>query len=762
MKKHSSFIVSIFTLVAMLGVSFGLSGTVMAQSSVSGRYQAASPTTTSSPTPTAPTAPATSGFSTLSKIVTLADLGNSKDETLQGVTVTRSYWMRWPSSWTVMSGNAVTIVFSHAPALASYSSMAVDFNGVRIGSVILTPENSDHGNARFAIPNNVINVGGYNALTLQFYMGIHDNYCDDLENPGVWATIHSATFFDLSYRPAVPIPDLSLYPFPLLNRSELLVNQLTIVTPDKPSVAELNAVAVINAKLGQLNTTYGLNVDVIPESRMPTGAVAGNIMYIGQADHLSVLTTKGLPFVKNTGQKIAFVSLDGASLDPDDGILWEDVSPSDPTAVRLIVTGQTENALAKAARGLANDGVYPLLAGQMGIIKNVPQPSPVSGTIEPKMTFSDMGYPDETARGTVKQTISYTFPLSREWQVDTEATLDLHFAHSALLYPQGSTLSVSINGTPVNSVVLNTENVQYGKTTFRIPARLFGIGFNTITINTDIQLPYDPQYQYYCDEDDHYNDAWVTVYSDSILNLPGGPTSLVLDLKDYPFGFIGLPDLSDLAIVVPDAPGSETAQSIAWIVAGLGRYAQGQELSPKVISASNISNMDTSIYSQILIGMPSGNSAIYQLNAVLPLPFVNGLDTPQSPEMIARIIPATGTDSVGYIQSALTDNNQPRLVVTGNSAEGVLWAAKALNDQTLLSQLKDNLAVIQSPTLIYTTSINQNVVLDIPIVPTPTNSSGDFIPASTTTWVLWLAGGLFLVTLLILIISIGSTLIKRR
>lgn len=757
MKRYLSlFMVSIIALTALLGASFGLSGTVMAQSSASGHYQAAIPTPTNSPT-----SQATSPFSTIRKMVSLTDLGQSNDETLQGVLVSRSYGFRWPSSWETLPGNAVTIIFSHAPALASYSSMAVDFNGIRIGSIQLTPDNSDQGIAKFAIPSNAINVGDYNTLTLQFYMGINENYCDDFENPGVWATIHSTTFFDLLYQPVVPAPELSLYPFPLLQGSELVVNQLTIVTPDKPSVAELTAIAVISAKLGQLNTFFDLNVDVIPESRLATDNIVGNIMYVGQADNLRVLNTLGLPIVSNMGQKISFVSLDGTPLDPDDGILWEDVSPSDPTAVRLVVTGQTENALVKAARGLANDSVYPRLAGQLGVIKNVAQPLSVSNTIKPKMTFSDLGYPDSTARGTREGTISYILPLSREWQVYTEATLDLHFAHSALLYPQGSTLSASINGTPVGSVLLNAENVQDGQVTFRIPARLFEIGFNTITITADLQLPFDPQDQYFCDED-NYNDAWVTVYSDSTLNLPGGPTALVLDLGNYPFGYTGLPDLSDLAFVVPDTPASETAQAIAWVAARLGRYTQGQELSPKVISASNISNIDQSNFSQILIGRPSDNSAIYPLSAVLPLPFVAGQDTPQNPDTISEIVPATGRDSVGYIQSALTDDNQPRLIVTGNSTEGVLWAAKALNDQTLLNQLKDNLAIIQSPTLIYTTSINQRVAADIPIVPPPTSSSNNLVPASTTTWILWLAGGLLLVTLLFLFISIRTTLFKRR
>ena len=88
------------------------------------------------------------------------------------------------------------------------------------------------------------------------------------------------------------------------------------------------------------------------------------------------------------------------------------------------------------------------------------------------------------------------------------------------------------------------------------------------------------------------------------------------------------------------------------------------------------------------------------------MPFVEGTNTLQNPEKIAQIMSPTGSGSIGYIQSALTADGKPRLVVTGNSTEGVLWAAKALNDQVTVDELKGDFAVLDSPGSVYAASIS--------------------------------------------------------
>jgi len=718
-------------------------------------------TTEAIPTEATPTAVSTvAGLS--DEVFTFEEIGYPDDDTAQGVNVSRTYGIRWPESWIIQSGSSVTIEFSHPLALAEYSTMAADFNGVRIGSVALTAANVDHGSVRFNIPANLIQ-SGYNGLTLIFYMGISENHCDDLDNPGVWATIHNTSFFTLPYEQAKATPDLGVFPYPFLQPSELIVNQVTIIVPDDPKPTELNAVATLAAKLGQLNSYFNMNVTVLPASQAnQPSTLSGNLIYVGLADHLRVLSTEKLPFVDDSGGIIKFIYADGKLVNQNDGILWTDVSPSNDKSARLIVTGQTDQALEKAAKGLADDSVYTRLIGQFGIIQEVPT-TYSTALMKPVLNLEDLGYADATAAGTTQQAVDYVLQLTGEWRVASEATLNLHFAHSALLNPRSSTLTVQVNGIPIGSSLLSADNAENGQAAFKIPARLFQIGNNTLTIVTDMQLPYDPENQYFCDEDQTIN-AWVTVFADSALTLPEGPTSLVLNLRDFPAGFTKTGDLSDTAFVVADEADWSAAQAIAWIAARVGRFSASTAFAPSVIPESQYPKDGDAATNHILIGEPLQNQAISQLSDILPLPFAKGSNDLQNPEKIAQITMPNGSGSIGYLQCALSKNGQPRLVVSGNSAEGVLWAAKALYDQVLASQLKGNYAVMDSTGTVFAVFESQEVVGGIETATQPVVSESPLqkITGSGITWVMWLAGGLLIVTFIFILIFAVTTLRKKK
>lgn len=757
MKNKS--IINILVVFVVIAVSFlSILGKVYGDSFREGKQvQEILTTQTATPATDQPPVLVDSQVDTRKISLSLEEIGYTEDITVQGVTVSQSYGVRWPGTWAIKSGSTLTLEFSHPQNLASYSTVAVDFNDVRIGSIILTPENSDHGSIVLDIPANLIRIG-YNDLTLQFYMGISDNYCDDLENPGVWATIHNTTALTFPYEKTAPTTDLSLFPYPFLQESELLVNQVTFVVPDRPSPAELNAVSILSAKLGQLNSFYTMDIKVLPISK--AGDVLGNVVYVGLAQNINNLFIEEFPFVKMIDKTAYFVSLQGEALNQDDGILWVDISPTDPKSARLIVTGQTGKAVETAAKGLANDSVYVRLVGQMGIIQDVPTAAK-TGVMKPVLAFEDLGYVDQTASGTVKQTINYVLSLPSEWRVATEAVLDLHISHSDLIYAQGSVLTVAVNDIPVGSKLLTPENADYGEVLFNIPARLFTIGSNTLSVITDIQLPYDPQDQYFCNKD-HFNDAWVTVYSDSTLTLPDGPRTLILDLKNYPSGYAGADNLSDFAFIVPDASDSTIAQAVAWIASRLGQNSNSMEFSPSVISGSEMTS-ETHYQYEILIGEPSKNPAVVAINDILPVPFDKGKTTLQNPDQIAQIISPSGSGSIGYIQSVLTSDGQSRLVVTGNSTEGVLWAAQALNDQNTLDQLKGDFAVLNSPGAVYSAIVSEEATAPIESISVQAvESTVQSIFGVSTKWVLMLAGGMILLTLLILTIFVAISVRKRN
>jgi len=667
------------------------------------------------------------------RTLTLAELGYSKDETLQGVRATREYGVTLPPTWRVQPENVLVLRFSHSPALRSNSSLVVDWNGTRLGSVLLTAENVKEGTLRVTIPDALIR-SGYNALRIETYMGIQDDFCADVDNPAVWVTVHSSSYLQLNFLAQPPETDLGAFPRPFIEPSPLVTNTVTFVLPDAPNIAELTAVATISARLGQLAAWRPLKVDVVAASAFDQ--VTTHRIVIGARERLP--RGLSLPIVKASGAETMFTDLRGDPLPRGAGVLWEQLTPP-RDALMLVVTGDDDAAMLTAARALASTPTAARLSGPLGVVLQVPPPKG-NGTIGQTLTLEELGYRDITAQGSREQTLNYVIPLPMAWQIQEGATLDLHFAHSALLDTSKSSLNVLLNGTPVGSILLTPQTAADGRVTFALPTRLFRMGENSLTLVGNIQVARSTRGTTDC-LNAYYREAWLVVYADSRLRIPGAPAALPATLSNYPRAFLGAMDLSDVTFVVPAASNLAIARALAWMTAQLGHWAQGEALAPLVVDAHTA----PATRYQILLGRPSQNPAIAKLNSVLPQPFQVQSDEPAPVAQVAQVLPPRG--AIGYLQ-ATTIDQQPRLVVTGNSDEGLLWAAEALSTPELLGKLRGDLAILSAAGSLTTLEVRtkeSSTALSLAQA-TPTTDGTPRMPS----WVLALTVGLFFVTLVIL------------
>lgn len=671
------------------------------------------------------------------RTLTFAELGYSKDETLHGVRATREYGVMLPQHWQVQAGNTLVLRFSHSPALRPNSSLAVDWNGTRLMSVLLTADNVKEGSLRTEIPAALIRPG-YNVLRVETYMGIQDDFCTDIENPAVWMTVHSSSYLQVNFIAQPPTADLGAFPAPFIEPSSLVTNTVTLVLPDQPSIAELTAVATIGAKLGQLAAWRPLHVDVQSASTFDPHRATMHLIVIGTRERLPHILD--LPIVKTSNAGTRFTDLRGEPLPPSAGVLWAQLVPQ-RDVLMLVVTGEDESALLTAARALASTPTYTRLNGPLGVVLQVPPPKGNS-TPEQTLTLEALGYRDITSQGSREQTLNYVIPLPMAWQIQEGATLDLHFAHSALLDANKSSLNVLLNDTPVGSILLTSKTATDGRVTFALPARLFRTGENTLKIVGNIQIARHIQDTTDC-LNTYYREAWLVVYADSRLRIPGAPTNLPATLSNYPRAFIGAMDLSDLAFIVPTQSNVAIARALVRMTARLGRWAQGDTLAPLVVDAQT----PTTARYQILVGRPSQNPAIAKLKSVLPQPFSSDSDEPEPVAHVAQVLPPRG--SVGYLQ-ATTLGTQPRLVVTGNNDEGVLWAADALSTPELLGKLRGDLVIVNAPASLTALEVRtkDNPAALTVTQPTPLPNGTSAMP----TWVFALTGGLFLITVIILLL----------
>lgn len=675
---------------------------------------------------------------------TFADLGYSVDQTFRGVLVTHAYNIRWPDAWTVQPGNTLNLHFSHSHVLNESSSLAVDWNGTRLSSILLLPDNADHSVLQVDIPENLIQLEN-NQLRIVLYMGIHDDFCIDLDNPAVWTTIHSSSYLEFSYYLNKPILDLGLFPKPLIDGSTLVKNHITFVLPSKPTLIELNVLAALSSKLGQLAAWRLIEVDVkYGPSVAELQEIEGDQIYIGMLDNLGKYGFINFNPIPKDNQKSGV------------GLLLEQYLPWDETSVAIVISGLDEYSVQIAGQALADESTYTLLSGQSGIILDPPLSDAEAGVPGMVITLMELGYTDITTHGIHDQTININIPLPMAWIVETEGTFTLHFAHSELLYAQQSSVNILLNDTPVSSIALTQENAKDESVLIRLPARLFKVGDNKLSILTNMNLLKDYEDRLRCWYD-YYDEAWFVVYADSQLNLPPGPAEITVDLSDYPYNFIGLSDMSDTAFVLPDNPSEAVGKALAWVGGRIGHYVDGKALYPIVVDAKTSLGLGNKVPYQILIGEPTDNVAIQTLNDTLPLPYKVGSNEPENLERYADILPRY--DSVGYIQTVITSEKQPRLIVTGNNDEGITWAAEALSDPQLIGALDGDLVILNVQDRLFTASVHVETPRQItaPVTDEGVNSS-----ASPTMWIFSLSGILLFVTVCILLTIVVVDAINRR
>jgi len=175
--------------------------------------------------------------------------------------------------------------------------------------------------------------------------------------------------------------------------------------------------------------------------------------------------------------------------------------------------------------------------------------------------------------------------------------------------------------------------------------------------------------------------------------------------------------------------------------------AEAEMLVPSVVDPQ--ATLPTATH-RILVGLPTQNAAVAGMNDRLPQPFQPGTDQPVPVDSLPQVVPAAG--ATGLVQAVLSDDGMPVLVVTGTTEQGVAWAAGVLADPDLRSSLKGDLAIVDGPSRFVTAEVHYAAAEKfVTVSPPETPVSAALRPVS---WVVWLAGGVFLLAILVLIFVI--------
>jgi hypothetical protein len=309
------------------------------------------------------------------------------------------------------------------------------------------------------------------------------------------------------------------------------------------------------------------------------------------------------------------------------------------------------------------------------------------------MTLASLGYEDEIVYGARPQDYRFYFRLPFGWHLEETPFFVLKFAHAEVLDPYESVIDIRLNSVPVGSALLDGSNAKEGELTVSLPKRALSTGRNRLEVGVEMNFP-DSDNDYKCrvlaDER-----AWTVISSGSEIFLPYNVLDLRPDLSLFPYPFSQGSGFDQTLFVLPDQLSPSRLNDLIQFAVRLGSATTTEDISAHVAYASEIDEGIRRSHHLILLGRPTENALLREVNAYLPQPFVPDSDIlePLIVDTVAFVLNPDRDAGLLEIANSPWDENYSLLAVTGTTDKGVRLAVQALLEED--NRLKGNLAVIE-------------------------------------------------------------------
>jgi hypothetical protein len=546
--------------------------------------------------------------------------------------------------------------------------------------------------------------------------------------------IHPTSYFNFPHDIVQPSTSLINFPRPIFQNSFFPDSALLII-PDQPTAAELQAALTVAAGLGKLSSNR-LLLDMITLSNLREDLTKKNLILIGKAGSLPILDGLNLP-LRSVGGQFQFA---GGSA--DDGLVEMINSPWSNSHVVLIVSASTDIGVVKAAQAISSGVIRPNQFENLAIIEQV-NIQPASGPQAVDQTLSDLGYQFRSFQDRGEYSEEYSFNVPAGMVVSTETYFDMVYGHSSLIDYTASQIVVLLNDQPIGSIKMNdtTAALPTNHAEIIIPPSAVLPGINRLTVRVKLEPVND------CTPPNTQG-MWVNIWPQSLIHLPLMTTSfnpvISQDLAAYPTPFIYNSTLGSTAFVV-ERNNLDSWRNAMQIAVSLGYQANGPLTQFSVFYGDAMPVEERSKYHLLVIGRPSQMPIVNDMNDDLPAPFLNGLDIASengSFQVTYRIPPDS---PMGYVETMLSPWNSENVVlaILGNTTQGVNWAAGALVDSTLRSQLAgrfaavNNKQIISSNTRYLESGSDEFQPTEVPnIITTPVTGTATGPSVSRPAWIL--------------------------
>ncbi|UUW69850.1 cellulose biosynthesis cyclic di-GMP-binding regulatory protein BcsB [Pseudomonas oryzihabitans] len=464
----------------------------------------------------------------------------------------------------IVSAAKVTLNYTYSPALLpELSQLNVLVNDEVAASIPLPKETAGTPQTRVVdIPPRLITE--FNRLSIQL-IGHYTMQCEDPLHSSLWAKVSNGSRLDIQVNRLDLAPDLARLPQPFFDRRDARPLELPFVIAGAADNGTLEAAGTLSSWFSALASYRGAR---FPSSQSALPAKGNAVVLVTSEERAKTL---GLSLPAPTAARVDIL-----------------VNPFDPQGQLLVISGRDANELKRAASAVALG--HQTLSGQGMTIETLQALQPRKPYDAPNWLPSDrpvrlgeLATPKELAvSGYAPGTVTVPLRLPPDLFLWRNQGLPLHLRYRYTPQPvaTNSSLLVSFNDRFVQSIPLpSQEHLDQG---------LLGlIKDEELPREAEVRLPLDGealqarlQFRFMYDylkqgecRDVIIDNMRGTLEPDSTLDLSGYRHFIALPnlgvFKDSGFPFTRLADLSETAVILPDAPSAAEIDSYLNV---LGRF----------------------------------------------------------------------------------------------------------------------------------------------------------------------------------------------
>lgn len=533
--------------------------------------------------------------------LTLKQLGRRDTINLQGTEASDvvSFGVRADQ---VVTGAQLVLDYSYSPALlADLSQINVLVNDELAASLALPKEGAGTPQQQIVnIPPQLITE--FNRLRLQF-IGHYNMGCEDPLHSSLWAKINNSSELKLQVAQIQLKDDLSILPLPFFDRRDSRRVDLPMVFAAPPSAATLEAAGALSSWIGALAAYRGANftasVGQLPEQ--------GNAIVLANAKEPVQLGDLQLPAAK--GPTVTMLT-----------------NPGDPYGKLLVISGRDDAEIKLAADAVAVGGKA--LDGSSVVIDRLEPLSPRQPYDAPNWLPTSrpvkLGELIEPARLSVSGynpgNISIPMQLPPDlfnWR-EAGVPLDLKYRYTPQQVSGNSSLLVSFNDTFVKSMPLpSASNLGGGSKLLELlekddslpreASALVPVANAIPRSQLQLRFMFDYVKEGEC-RDIIIDNMRGLIDPDSTLDLRGYEHFIALPnlgvFNDSGFPFTRMADLSESAVVMPNASGPAEWSAYLTVLGRFGQATGYPATAVKVVAAGEV----RSVSDKDLLVLASGDN----------------------------------------------------------------------------------------------------------------------------------------------------------